>query len=141
MDKMKVKPMKATVIVERGNDGTFSAYIKENNIPYGIIGEGKTTEDTIKDFMDGYEDMRETYKIDKKPFQECEFTFRYDVPSFLQMYAYAFTLAGLSRITGVAQGQLSHYVTGNRRPSERTVKKIETALHGFAREIVNVHFV
>jgi predicted RNase H-like HicB family nuclease len=133
--------MKATVIIERGSDGTFGAYIKESNIPYGIIGDGKTAEEAIQDFKSGYEDMRESYEQDGKEFPECEFTFKYDVPSFLQMYAYAFTLAGLSRITGIAQGQLSHYVTGNRTPSEKTVKKIESALHGFGSEIVNVRFV
>lgn len=133
--------MKATVIIEKGSDGTFSAYIKEDNIPYGIIGDGKTVEETIKDFENGYEDMKECYRENGKKFRECNFTYKYDIPSFLQAYAYAFTLAGLARITGIAQGQLSHYVTGNRRPSERTVKKIESALHGFGSEIANIHFV
>ena len=61
--------------------------------------------------------------------------------SFLNYYAYAFTLAGLARITGVNQGQLSHYVTGHRRPSRSTVEKIENSLHEFADEIGQLKFV
>ena len=50
------------------------------------------------------------------------------------------SLAGLARITGVNQGQLSHYVTGRRRPSKSTVEKIEQSLHDFANEIGQVKF-
>lgn len=132
--------MKANVVIERGTDGTYSAYIAENNIPYGIIGEGKTVADTIDDFKQGYEDMREAYQEKGEKFLECEFTFVYDVASFLSMYAYAFTLAGLSRITGIAQGQLSHYVTGHRKPSKGTIKKIEESLHHFGNEIGDIRF-
>jgi Helix-turn-helix len=133
--------MKAKVIIERGSDGTYSAYIATDNIPYGIIGEGNSVSETIEDFTAGYQDMRESYALDGKEFPECEFEYVYDVASFLQMYAYAFTLAGLSRITGIAQGQLSHYVTGHRKPSISTVKKIEDSMHAFANEIGNVRFV
>jgi hypothetical protein len=132
--------MKAKVIIERGSDGTYGAYIADNNIPYGIIGEGKTVADTVEDFKQGYEDMRNAYIAEGKTFPECEFTYVYDVASFLSMYAYAFTLAGLSRITGIAQGQLSHYVTGHRRPSQNTVKKIEDSLHKFGNEIGSIRF-
>ena len=52
----------------------------------------------------------------------AEFEFNYDVASFLSI-THRLTLAGLSRITGVSQGQLSHYVTGHRKPSARTVEK------------------
>jgi len=51
------------------------------------------------------------------------------------------SLAGLQRITGVNQGQLSHYVTGHRKPRPKTVEKIEKSLHAFAEEISQVHFI
>jgi transcriptional regulator with XRE-family HTH domain len=44
-------------------------------------------------------------------------------------------------LTGVNQGQLSHYVTGRRKPSKRTVHKIEKELHNFASEISKIEFV
>lgn len=134
--------MKATVIIERGADGTFSAYIGgDNALPFGVVGEGKTVQETKTDFMGGYEDMRAYYKETGKPFPEVEFEFKYDLPSFLQYYAYAFTLAGLERITGVNQRQLSHYINGVRKPSPATVHKIEQKIHDFATEIGAVNFV
>lgn len=33
--------MKAKVIIERGTDGTYGAYIGSDNVPYGIIGDRK----------------------------------------------------------------------------------------------------
>jgi transcriptional regulator with XRE-family HTH domain len=59
----------------------------------------------------------------------------------LQFYAYAFTLAGLERITGVAQGQLSHYINGTRKPSKSTIHKIESRIHSFGNEISTVNFM
>ena len=132
--------MKTKVIIERGADGSFSAYIADNTLPFGIIGEGKTAKETREDFMGGYEDMRDHYKDVGKKFPEVEFDFQYDMPSFLQYYAYAFTLASMERITGVAQGQLSHYINGTRRPSEKTVRKIESRIHAFGKEISTVNF-
>lgn len=135
--------MKVQVIIERGADGTFAAFIGgENQLPFGIIGEGETVQETKADFLGGFEDMRDYYKQEGKAFPEgVEFEFKYDLPSFLQYYAYAFTLAGLERITGVNQRQLSHYINGVRKPSPATVHKIERKIHDFAAEIGAVSFV
>lgn len=134
--------MKVQVIIERGADGTFSAYIAgDNKLPFGLLGEGNTVQATKDDFVGGYEDMRAYYKEKNKDFPEVEFEFKYDLPSFLQYYAYAFTLAGLERITGVNQRQLSHYINGVRKPSPATVHKIEQKIHDFAAEIGSVNFV
>lgn len=63
------------------------------------------------------------------------------MPSFLKYYSKVLSLAGLERLTGVDQGQLSHYITGHRKPSQRTKDKIEKALHDFAKELSQVEFV
>lgn len=128
------------VVIERGVDGTFSAYIADRDCEFGCIGEGKSVEETKKDFMTAVEEMKEVYLANGKEFPEVEFEFTYDMASFLNYYAYAFSLAGLSRITGVNQGQLSHYVTGRRKPSRTTVEKIEQSLHDFAHEISEIRF-
>jgi hypothetical protein len=133
--------METLVIIERGLDGTFSAYLADDMLPYGIIGDGDTVQSTISDFYDAYNDMRRYYAEQGEPFVETNFVFKYDLPSFLQYYAYAFTLAGLERITGVNQRQLSHYINGTSKPSEKTVRKIEDKIHAFGEEIASVHFV
>ena len=131
---------KINVVIERGIDGSFSAYIADDNCEFGCIGEGKSVEETKADFMKAVGEMQEVYAEEGSKFPDVEFDFIYDMASFLNYYAYAFSLAGLARMTGVNQGQLSHYVTGRRRPSKSTVEKIEQSLHDFANEIGQVKF-
>ncbi len=134
--------MKVVVIIERGTDGTYSAYIENNNLPFGVIGDGNTVAETIADFQTALNDMRDYYlQIGKEFPQGLQFEYKYDTASFLQHYAYAFTLAGLERITGVNQRQLSHYINGIRKPSKSTREKIEQRLHDFGNEISAVRFV
>ena len=128
----------AIVIMERGNDGSYSAYIASDNCPFGCIGEGATAKETMEDFMAGVEDMKRIYAREGKVFPDIEFRFRYDVASLLNYYAYAFSLAGLQRITGINQRQLSHYVTGVRHPSKATTRKIQDSLRRFASELSQV---
>lgn len=133
--------MKAVAIIERGIDGTYGVYIDSKNVPFGAIGDGKTVAEAISDFKNSIAEMREHYEAEGKEFPELEFEFKYDAASFLQQYAYAFTLAGLERITGVNQRQLSHYINGVRKPSKSTIEKIENSLHKFGNEISSVRFV
>ena len=84
--------------------------------------------------------MKEYVESTGSSFPEISISFKYDIPSFLQEYAYAFSLAGLERITGVNQKQLGHYISGYRKPSPRTAKKIESKIHAFARELTAVRF-
>ncbi|MDR0907181.1 MAG: type II toxin-antitoxin system HicB family antitoxin [Rikenellaceae bacterium] len=133
--------MKATAVIERGLDGTYGIFVESNNLPFGVLGDGKTVAEAIDDFYASLEDMREYYEEIGKEFpKDLEFEFKYDTASFLQQYAYAFTLAGLERITGINQRQLSHYINGIRKPSEKTIKKIEERLHTFGSEIAAVRF-
>lgn len=131
--------MKVNVFIELGSDGTYGAYIGgENPLSFGVIGEGNTVEEAKRDFLD----VVEAYKADGEYVPEdVKFVFNYDVPSFLSYYSKRLSLAGLERITGVAQGQLSHYVTGRRKPSKKTVEKIQEGLHSFGQELSHVHFV
>lgn len=110
----------------------------DNGIPFGAIGEGATAKEAQDDFLKVIEAYREDYPGEVAAMR---FDFSYDVASFLAYYSGKLTLAGLSRITGVAQGQLSHYITGYRRPSQKTIEKISTSLHAFANDLGQVQFV
>lgn len=133
--------MKTTVKIERGDDGTYGAYIENNTLPYGIIGEGNTANEAIEDFKNSYREMKEYYSTINKKFTESEFDFVYDLASFLSYYSKILSLSGLERITGVNQGQLSHYVTGHRKPGKKTVEKIEKNIKAFAEELKKVEFI
>ena len=134
--------MKAQVIIERGPDGSFDATMEYlAKVPFGLLGQGATVAEAIADFRNSYREIREMYQAEGKEPPELEFAFKYDVPSFLQYYAYAFTLAGLERITGVNQKQLGHYIAGVRKPSEKTARKIEKSIRCFAKDLEAVRFV
>lgn len=133
--------MKTKVRIERGDDGTYGAYIENNTLPYGIIGEGNSSFEAIEDFKNSYKEMKEYYNSINKKFIDSEFDFIYDLASFLSYYSKVLSLSGLERITGVNQGQLSHYVTGHRKPGKKTVEKIEKNIKGFADELRQVEFI
>ncbi|WP_459186655.1 type II toxin-antitoxin system HicB family antitoxin [Parabacteroides sp. APC149_11_2_Y6] len=133
--------MKVRVFIERSAGG-YSAYMPdENNLPFGLIGEGKTAQEAMDDFLLAKNEMKEFFLEEGKEFPDIDFEFSYDVSSFLAYYSDKLSLAGLERITGVAQGQLSHYVTGHRRPSKKTIEKIQNALQNFGNELSHVNFV
>ena len=58
--------------------------------------------------------------------------------SFLQFYTKYFSLTGLSHLTGINKGQLSHYLNGQRNPSKKTIEKIDNSLQLFAKQISQV---
>jgi len=134
---------KVKAFIERGSDGTYGVYIdlEDNSLNYGIHGDGNTVQEAIEDFYICYEDMKEAYKEEGKPFVDAIFEFHYDTASFLSYYTNYFSLSGLSRLTGIHQGQLSHYVNGTRNPSKQTIQKIDHSIHTFAKNLSQVQFV
>ncbi|MDB0602168.1 helix-turn-helix transcriptional regulator [Tenacibaculum maritimum] len=133
--------MKVTVILEKGVDGTYDARVSSDKLDFMLLGTGDTVNEAIEDMMVSKEDMEELFKDEKKEFPDLEFKYKYDLPSFLEYYSKMFSYAALERITGVNQSQLSQYVQGYRKPSEKTAKKIESKLHEFAKELNQVQFV
>ncbi len=134
--------MKVKAIIERGTDGSYDVNLEySDKIDFGLFGQGATVEQAKEDFFNSYAEMKELYKSEGKDMPTLEFDFKFDVASFLEEFSKVLSLAGLERLTGVNQGQLSHYVTGRRKPSKRTTQKIEQKLHEFAKELQQVEFV
>jgi hypothetical protein len=126
--------------IERAKNGKYNVYSNshDNRLDYGIIGEGVTVEEAKIDFTGCYEDMRQSYKRQGKIFTEAEFIYEYDMASFLNYFSNTLSLAGLSRITGINQQQLSHYATGRKRPRPATVHKIEYSLQNLSKDLSQV---
>ncbi|MCK9638989.1 MAG: helix-turn-helix transcriptional regulator [Prolixibacteraceae bacterium] len=132
--------MKTTALIERGDDGSFGIFT-----PYlesTIFGEGKTVAEAKEDFVNSVNEVSAYFdETGNQSLKDIEFEYKFDMASFLQYYSNILSLAGLERLTGINQGQLSHYVTGRRKPSPKTVEKIEKSLHNFANEIGQIQFV
>ena len=132
--------MKVKAIIERGKDGSYGIYMDNDDLDFGLLGEGQTVKEAMEDFLVSKEEMRTLYADQGKIFPELEFVYQYDTASFLEYYSHILSLAGLERLTGVNQGQLSHYLTGRRKPSEKTVQKIQQSLHRFGEELQHLEF-
>ena len=135
MEKRRVN-----AVIERASDGSYSIYMDAPDMDYLATGTGSSVTEAKKDFESSYDAIKEEYAASGKPFESVEIDYVYDIPSFLQEYAYAFTLAGLERITGVNQKQLGHYISGFRKPSPRTVKKIQDGVKAFCNQLSAIHF-
>lgn len=134
MEKVKVK-----VYVERAECG-YSVYMDDSILDYGCIGEGKTVDGAIEDFQASYEEVKSYYASVSREFTEAEFVFYYDTASFLSEYAGVFSLSGLEKLTGVSQTQLGHYLHGRRKPSRKTIEKIQNGVDRFAKELTLIKF-
>lgn len=130
------------VFIEKGKDGTYGAYMPDDNhLGWGVHGDGVTTNEAIAQFKAEYEDMKSFFKEEGKPFEEVNFEFSYDLPSFLVYYADLISYKGLAKLTGIAPAQLSQYISGYRSPSRKTTEKIQTALHAFGNELSQLQLV
>ncbi|MDE6235336.1 MAG: helix-turn-helix domain-containing protein [Muribaculaceae bacterium] len=133
---------KVKAYIAREQDGTYSIFTDAKApINYGLIGEGATVEEAIDEWNRMYEGMKASYAKDGIPFVEAEFTYVYDVASFLAYYGSLISFKGLSRLTGISAAQLSQYATGYRNPSPKTTARIQEGLHTLAKELSQVSLV
>ena len=76
---MKIKN-KIKVFIESTSDLSYNAYIKED-MPYGLLGEGKSFEEAKEDFKLCYQEMKETHQEEGMEFTEFDFVFELETQS------------------------------------------------------------
>ena len=75
--------MKAVAIIEKGKDGKYGIYLENDNLSFGVIGDGKTVTEAIDDFNNSVDEMRVYYSETGKIFPDnLEFEFKYDKAYF-----------------------------------------------------------
>lgn len=130
------------VFIERGRDGSYGVYMPDdNNLSYGVIGEGESASAAVEDFRNVYEALKQAAAAEGREFEEVDFALSYDLPSFLVYYADLISYKGLAKLTGISAAQLSQYISGYRTPSAKTTAKIQTALNAFGQELSQLHLV
>lgn len=53
---------KVNVIIERASDGTYSAYMDEYSLDYGLIGTGCSVDECIEDIKLAYAEMQQLFE-------------------------------------------------------------------------------
>ena len=127
-----MKMVNVTAIIERASDGGFATYMLEDFEKFGAHGFGNTAEEAKEDLFVAIEEFREMLGDDVP---QMNITFKYDITSFLAEYRDKFGLSGLQIITGLNRKRLQEYLSGERHPSPKTVRKIEQSVHDFASKL------
>lgn len=122
-------------IIEVGRDGMVSIHARSEKQNCMFLGCGNTEEEAKEDFFECCDEMRHLFRESGKELPAFEFEFAYDTASFLRYYGDTLTLTGLQKITGINSKQLSHYVTGHRKPSPKTVERIRQGVTQFAQKL------
>ena len=89
---------KVKVIVERGKDGKYSAFMDCYDFDFGLAGFGNSAKEAIEDFNACYEEEKIMCKKDGKTVPSLEFIIQYDLQSFSDSYAGIFSKSRLEKI-------------------------------------------
>lgn len=133
--------MKIKAIIETGKNLDFDIYTDDDTLGFMLLGQGDTLEEAKADLMRSKEEMKSAYieAGESFDFDSIEFEFVFDTVSFLRYSP--FTLTGLSKVTGINSKQLSHYVTGHRKPSPKTVQRIREGVSRFAETLSHTRLI
>lgn len=128
---------KIIMVIEKSKD-FFDAYSENCD---GIYAAGDNVEAVKADAEEAIRLIKKKLPEDRWPTQikgEFEFEWKFDVPSFLEYYGGYLSLAGLERMTGIHQKQLSNYLHHRAVPRRKQADRIINGLHRFAREILSI---
>jgi len=129
------------VIVERGSDNRYSAYMDCYDLEFGLAGFGNSAKEAIEDFYEAWDEEKAMYAKEGKVAPALEFDIQYDIASFLNFFAGVLSKSGFEKITGINQKQLMLYSSGMQTPEPDTVRKIQNRLYHFADELKQVRFI
>ena len=132
---------KLIVIISKANDGV-SAHLPELD---GYVIARDTVQKLKKDIYTGVQfHIEGLYEEERQEWMNGEYQFEFvfnDLPAMLEAYRDFLNQSSLARIAGINQGQIRQYMSGVKRPTKRTLERIETGLRRYADELQTVAFV
>lgn len=128
---------KIVMIIEKSKD-LYCAYSDNCD---GIYAAGETLEEAKADALEAIRLIKKNLPEERWPEQikgEFEIEWKFDVPSFLEYYGGIMSLAGMEKMTGINQKQLSNYLNRRAVPRRKQADRIITGMHRFARELLSI---
>lgn len=107
----------------------------------GIYAAGDSIEAVKADTYEAIEGIKRNLPEDRWPEQikgDFEIEWKFDVPSFLEYYSSYISLAGMEKMTGINQKQLSNYLNHRSVPRRKQAERIITGIHRFANELLSI---
>lgn len=130
---------KTQIIIEKGKDGTYSAYPAK--LKALIIGEGRTAGEAKKDFLASYAEVLAYYKEEGKRVPEelenLSFEYKYDLTAFFNYFDFI-NVSKFAKSVGIEPSLMRHYKLGGTSISESQKAKIEKGIHSLAKELHQV---
>ena len=125
------------MIIEKSRD-FFDAYSDNCD---GIYAAGESVDAVKADTLEAIRLIKENLPEERWPKQirgDFEIEWKFDVPSFLEYYSNFISLAGMERMTGINQKQLSNYLNHRSVPRAKQADRILSGIHRFARELLSI---
>jgi predicted RNase H-like HicB family nuclease len=104
----------------------------------GIYAAGESLDAVKRDTEDAISIIKSEYPQEQWPEAlrgDYELEYKLDIVSFLNYYSRYLSLAGLGRITGINQKQLSNYLNGRAVPRQKQIDRISQGIRRFADEL------
>jgi len=132
---------KLRVIISKANSGV-SAHLPELD---GYVIARESVEKLKKDIQIGVQfHIEGLYEEERQEWMNGEYEFEFvfnDLLAMLEAHRDFLNQSSLARIAGINQGQIRQYTSGVKRPTKRTLERIETGVRRYARELQTVSFV
>ena len=129
-----------TITVNIDWENNYGAYSEEVS---GCVATNKTLEGVKQAYTEALEFHLEGLRADGDEIPAAmQGKYRLDyvlnVRALLHYFERVLTRSALSRVTGINERQLGHYITGHRKPRPEQRKKIVEGLHRIGNEINSV---
>jgi predicted RNase H-like HicB family nuclease len=129
-----------TIKVNIDWENNYGAYSEEVS---GCVATHKTLEGVKQSYIEALEFHLEGLKKDNDEIPavlqgKYKLDFVLNVRALLNYFEGVLTRSALSRVTGINERQLGHYITGHRKPRPEQRKKIVEGLHRIGKEINSV---
>lgn len=131
--------MKKIVIIEKGKDGSYSAYSYDTNTT--IVGEGATASAAKIDFNNAFNELMAYYNETGEtiPDELCdvEWEYKYDVASVFDYFDFI-NVTKFAKRAGINASLMRQYKTRDMYISEAQAAKIQNALQTLGKEMAAV---
>lgn len=125
------------MVIEKSKD-FFDAYSENCD---GIYAAGDSIEAVKADTLEAIRLIKKNLPEEQWPQQikgEFEIEWKLDVQSFLEYYHGFMSLAGMEKMTGINQKQLSNYLNRRATPRRRQTNRMIDGIHRFASELMSI---
>ena len=137
-----MKKKTITAIIERGDDGAFSIYAQDDNVP--VFANGLTEKEARDEFeqimKEQAEYIKETTGEEPQWYSpDIKVNYRYDLTAFFQAFPFV-SASGLARAIGINPSLMRKYKSGIAKASEAQKNIIQSKLDNIVERLQAVHF-